>query len=667
MRAMPPPQSLLDKRLVYRAAFCDARWRLALDPACGYRHVVDASGGDLGLRSMNVSLEKSGFAVRIALLAGVALGSGAASAQQGTMLDFPSTAPGSAPPAASTGSGAPSAPSLATPALPTVPTISSGALPTTTLSGSGPPPPITVQFPPATIIANDGTTAPLFGTSLFTGAFAGSTIAGRPDYAVQIGDTINVQTFGNVSLSVVARVNTDGKLFLPIIGPVTLVNVTRANLNSTLQTAISSVYSNTRVYADIVQPGSVGVFVTGNIQRPGRYLGSTSDDILYFLDKAGGVDGLRGSFRDVLVRHRGGGEEHYDLYDFLTQGRAGPAHFADGDAIVVRPRGPHVVVTGLAANDYAFELRLPPGMVPNPNTEAGFAGSVPDAGEQVLALARPNARRVTGAYVRSVRDHQPVSVYLPFDQFGPVGLGDGDHVDFRSDAFQSQIAVTVRVSQAIPSVFVEPRTATLQAVLTKIPQDSPTADYRSVYILRQSLAAQQKVLLQEALLRLQEDALAATALNVASSAGAASSASLLPQFIAAANQAVPSGQIAVYRNGRFDDLRLEDGDQIVIPDKSDVVQVGGEALNPGGFAFRPGARVRDYVGDAGGFSVAADRGRFILRKPNGVASVIDDKAVPEPGDQILIIPRVRGRTIQAIQTVTSLLLPLSVVASTVAR
>lgn len=618
---------------------------------------------------MDVSLKKPGFAVRIAMMGGAAFGPCLVSAQQPSGL--PSPLSGSpAPAASSAGSGAaytpaPSPPSA--PALPTVPTMSSGTLPTNMVTGSGPPPPVTVQFPPATITANDGTTAPLFGTSLFTGAFAGSTIAGRPDYSVQIGDTINVQTFGNVSLSVVGRVNTDGKLFLPIIGPVTLAGVTRSELNSTLQSAISSVYSNTRVYADILQPGSVGVFITGNIQRPGRYLGSTSDDILYFLDKAGGIDGQRGSFRDVLVRHRAGGEEHYDLYDFLTQGRTGPGHFADGDVIVVPPRGPHVVVTGLAASAYAFELRLPPGVLPNPNTQAGFSGSVPDAGGQVLALAQPNARLVTGAYVRSVRDHQPLSTYLPFDQFGRIGLGDGDHVDFRSDVFASTIAVTVTVSQAIPSVFVEPRTATLQAVLSQIPQTSPTADYRSVYILRPALAVQQKALLQEALLRLQEDALAATALNVASSAGAASSASLLPQFIAAANQTVPSGQIAVYRNGRFDDLRLEDGDQIVIPDKSDVVQVGGEALNPGGFAFRPGARVRDYVNDAGGFSVAADRNRFILRKPNGVAAVIDGGAVPEPGDQILIVPKVRGRTIQAIQTITQLLLPLSVAGTAIAR
>ena len=550
---------------------------------------------------------------------------------------------------------------------PAVPTLTSGTLPTAILPTSAGPPPVTIQFPPAVVTAYDGTSAPLFGTSLFTGAFAGSTITTRGDYQIQIGDTLEVRTFGNMSLDVVGRVDTSGRLFLPIIGPVTLRGVSRANLNSTLQTVVSAVYSNTQVYADIVQPGSVGVFVTGLIQRPGRYLGATTDDLLYFLDKAGGIDGLRGSFRDVLVRHHDGREEHFDLYDFLTEGRTGPGRFADGDVIVVRPRGPQVVVTGMALRPYAFELKLPPGAQPSPTDQAGFSGSVPDAGRQILLLSKPNARLATGAYIRSVRDREPVSSYIPFVEFGPVGLGDGDHVEFRSDAVARTIAVSVTVTEAIPSVFVVARTATLQEVLAKIPQDSPTADYRSVYVLRKSVALQQKAMLQDALLRLQKDALAATALNVAAQSNSSAAVSLLPQYITAASQVQPVGQIAVYRNGRFENVRLEDGDQIVIPEKSDVVQVGGEALNPGGFAFRPGARVREYINDAGGFSTAANHRRYILRKPNGVATVIGRDAVPEPGDQILITPRVRGQTFQAIQTITSLLLPVAVAGAAVTR
>lgn len=629
---------------------------------------------------MNVSLRSLKTALRllVAAIGLVLLGPATAQTQPGTATQMQGAgqaaqpgmpqAPGTGgqsqagqaqPGASSPGGQQMTLPTTGTPGA-TLNTVPSGVLPT-----AGPPPPLLVQFPPAIVTATDGTMAPLYGAGLFTGAFAGSTISTRPDYVIQVGDTINVLTFGNMSLNVTGRINTDGKLFLPIIGPVTLAGVTRGGLNGVLQAAVGTVYTNTRVYADIVQPGAVGVFVTGNIQRPGRYLGSSADDLLYFLDKAGGIDGPRGSFRDVVVRRADGREQHFDLYDFLTKGMTAPTRFADGDVIVVKPRGPQVVVTGLALNPFAFELKLPPGGDSAADSQHTLAASIPDAGEQILTLARPNTRTLTGAYVRSVRDQQPVSAYLPYRQFAGVALGDGDHVDFRSDAFATTIAVSLKVQQTIPSVFIVPRTATLQDVLGQIPHASPTADYGAAYILRHSVALQQKELLNAALLRLQQDAYAATALSPSASSAASASASLVPQFIAAASQVVPTGQIAVYRDGRFDNIRLEDGDQIVIPEKSDVVLVGGEALNPGAFAHRPGARVSDYINDAGGFSVAANRHKFVLREPNGVARVVDRKAVPGPGDQILIVPAVRGQTFQLIKDISTLVFQLALTTATV--
>ena len=601
---------------------------------------------------------------RIALGAAWAATAGLASGQTGLLLTQPGAAPSAgSTPAASAPAPAPPSP---IPPAPTVPTVSSGTLPSTT-PVSGPPPVMNVQFPPANVTASDGTSAPLYGTKLFTGAFAGSTISTRGDYVVQIGDTINVQTFGNVSLSIVARVNTDGKLFLPIIGPVTIAGTTRDALNGVIQNAVSSVYSNTRVYADIVQPGSVGVFVSGGVYRPGRYLGSTTDDLLYFLDKAGGIDGQRGSFRDVVVRHAGGREEHYDLYDFLTQGITAPRHFADGDTILVQSRGPQVVVSGLAQNAYAFELKLPPSVRPNESVEASYAGDVAGGGRQIMALAKPNTRLVTGAYVRSTRDRRPTSAYMPFDAFAGVALGDGDHVTFRSDEVQQTIAVSVQVTQAIPSVYIVPRTAMLQDVLSQIPQTSPTADYHSVYVVRNSTITDEKALLQQALIRLQEDAYAASALSLSSDTAQSNAAQLVPQFIQAAKEYQPSGQVAVWRNGVFENIRLQDGDQIVIPEKSDIVEVGGLALSPAGYAFHPGLRVIDYINDAGGFSAAANRKHLILHKPNGLAMVVKPDAVPEPGDQILIVSRVRGQTLDVIKDLATLAFPLAISAVAATR
>ena len=49
----------------------------------------------------------------------------------------------------------------------------------------------------------------------------------------------------------------------------------------------------------------VSIFVTGFVPRPGNYTGTPSDTILAFLDKAGGIDSKRGSYRNIRVLRQG--------------------------------------------------------------------------------------------------------------------------------------------------------------------------------------------------------------------------------------------------------------------------------------------------------------------------------------------------------------------------
>lgn len=482
---------------------------------------------------------------------------------------------------------------------------------------------------------------------------------------MQAGDIIDVKSFGNMSLDVVARVGADGKLFLPVIGPVSVAGVSRASLNGTLQSALGAIYTNTTVYADIVQPGAIGVYVTGQVPRPGRYLGAPTDTILYYLDKAGGIDGLRGSFRDVLVRHTDGRQEDFDLYDFLIQGNVAKTKFGDGDVIVIRPRGPQVVVTGLAANSYAFELAPPPGTPLNTDIQAGLAGSIANGGQQIVTLARPNERLVTGAYVASVRDKKTVTSYRPYADFAKMPLGDGDHVEFRADTLSPTITVTLSAKLGVPSIYVTPRDATLKEVLAGIAVDGTDADIQSVYVVRKSVAAQQKQLLNVALLQLQEDASTPSGIDAQQAQAQASAIPMVQQFVAAASQIQPNGQIAIYRNGKFQDIHLQDGDQIVIPEKTDVVLVAGEVLAPGGFAHRDGATIKDYIDDAGGYTEAANTGKFVLRKPNGSAQLVDDDAVPQPGDSVMVVPEVSGMTFQLIKDISTLIYQVAISAATV--
>ncbi|STG50110.1 polysialic acid transport protein [Escherichia coli] len=72
--------------------------------------------------------------------------------------------------------------------------------------------------------------------------------------------------------------------------------------------------------------------------NPGLYGGVTSDSLLNYLIKAGGVDPERGSYVDIVVKRGNRVRSNVNLYDFLLNGKLGLSQFADGDTIIVGPR-----------------------------------------------------------------------------------------------------------------------------------------------------------------------------------------------------------------------------------------------------------------------------------------------------------------------------------------
>ena len=101
----------------------------------------------------------------------------------------------------------------------------------------------------------------------------------------------------------------------------------------------------------------VSIFVTGFVPRPGNYTGTPSDTILAFLDKAGGIDSKRGSYRNIRVLRQGQEVGSFDLYPFALKGAMPHIRFQDGDTVVVGEKGPSVITSGEVRNTARFDRR----------------------------------------------------------------------------------------------------------------------------------------------------------------------------------------------------------------------------------------------------------------------------------------------------------------------
>ncbi|WP_232818188.1 polysaccharide biosynthesis/export family protein [Zobellella maritima] len=484
-----------------------------------------------------------------------------------------------------------------------------------------------------------------FGTHLFTGGFRGVRADGlNADYIIAPGDQITLRVWGAVEIDRVLPVDAQGNIFIPAIGPVKVQGIRHSQLDARVRSAVNSVYSNNvEVYTNLQGVQPVSVFVTGYVTNPGRFAGTPNDSLLYFLDQAGGIDDALGSYRNIRVVRAGRLIASADLYAFLIDGTLPRPQFRDGDTIVVDERGPTVTVEGDVARPYRYEL--------NPDALSGQA---------LLELARLKSN-VTHALLRGARSTGPISSYLALTDFTQQPLRNGDQVIFNTDLRDDTIVVQIEGSYYGPSRFALPRDTQLHELLDAIPVPEDMTDVHSISLKRISVAERQKQSLKESLARLETTYLGASSATAEEAQIRVQEAALINSFIKRAAQVEPNGRLVLANNGQITNIRLQDGDIITIPERSDSLLISGEVLVPQSVVFTPGRKAIDYIEGAGGFTQHADEERILVVRQNGEVREADDISL-RPGDEVLVLPVVPTKNLQLATSISQILYQLAVAA-----
>lgn len=489
---------------------------------------------------------------------------------------------------------------------------------------------------------------PPYGANLFAGGYETERVDGLSDnYLIASGDKINVWLWGAANFSSVLTVDNQGNIFIPEIGPVKVKDVRASDVNQLVTNRIKQIYTNNvNVYVNLMTSTPVSVYLSGPVVRPGQYAGMASDSILYFLNRAGGIDSERGSYREIEIRRQGKVIESIDLYDFIISGDIERVSLKDGDVILVKPQKSAITVTGGVRNPFRFELN-----------------SQQTQGHELVRYARPLAK-ISHVGVIGNRQDGPFSRYMTYQEFESFTLQDGDKVLFNDDLHAQVIDVQLSGSYMGPSYFVVQKSARLYDVLAQVPVYEDLADYRSIHILRKSVAERQKQNLDDALDRLERTVFTAPTSSTGEAAIRTQEAQLVLQFTERARQVQPLGKVVVADNGHIANIRLEQGDQIVIPSKTDLVHISGEVLMPQAVVFNSNANIDDYIAWAGGFTERAEDQRIAVVRANGLVE-FDSKKPIEQGDQILVLPKVDTKTMQAVKDITQIIYQIAVAANVV--
>ncbi|MGB6087190.1 polysaccharide biosynthesis/export family protein [Parvibaculum sp.] len=476
-----------------------------------------------------------------------------------------------------------------------------------------------------------------YGSQIFTNStLVDRSVGVNPDYAIAQGDRIAVRMWGARTFDGVLVVDIQGNIFLPEIGPIKVEGITNDRLAQRVRASVAQVYTdNVKVYTNLLGTQPLGVFVTGAVPYPGRYPGAKDDSVLYYLARAGGIDPQSGSYRDIRVMRDGRVVATVDLYDFLTKGAMPNIRFSDNDVIVVGNQFPTVWVSGQVRNEYLFEF------LPHEQGEVST----------ILRLAQPQAA-ASHVLIQGIRDGKHFNTYVPLSEIENYGLADGDAWVVDADREAETIVVKVDGNDLGPSTFAVPRSTRLGAVAQLIEVDPDLADLEAIYIRRESVAQRQRLAIDRALYELQRSVLTDNSISGTESQIRVQEAALVERFVAQVRAVAPEGRV-VLAGSDWKNMILENGDEIVIPKKSDVVVVSGEVKLPQTVLWKRSLTARDYINAAGGLSNRGDASRLLVMRNDG--SVHDGSAAIRKGDHIMVLPSPNAKTFAIFRDVVEVL------------
>jgi polysaccharide biosynthesis/export protein len=166
-----------------------------------------------------------------------------------------------------------------------------------------------------------------------------STVPGKKPGVLAVGDTIKVAFTTAPELNVTQKIESDGKVSLPLVGEVTAVGKSTTQLQQELAQLYKPQLQNSEVIVTL-ENVAIPVVVSGEVQKPGKILFERPATVLEAVMEAGGFTAYGDPKRVSLIRQING-VQHMQIVDLSKVLRGEPSrvmYVNPGDVIYVRPK-----------------------------------------------------------------------------------------------------------------------------------------------------------------------------------------------------------------------------------------------------------------------------------------------------------------------------------------
>jgi protein involved in polysaccharide export with SLBB domain len=486
----------------------------------------------------------------------------------------------------------------------------------------------------------------------------------RESYVIGPQDVININITGPVSLNAQALVvNSSGYLYLPYGGTVEVAGLTIDEATETVRNSVADELVDFNLSLHIQKPRPVQVQVIGDVPNPGRYLlpAGTRLDVaisnalsepmrnettLKMIDnnlnddptpsfnysfranselvmpdstkRGSNLDGnTRYSLRNIQIDHRWlSNSTDADLITYFKTGlREANPFLYDGDQINIRKlseRSPRISISGAVDSPNEYEYRTDDTVL----SLLKIAGGYTDGADTTRIILYRNRGGELSSETISLNDR--IALQQPLQE------NDRLVVPY-SNMSRNNSSAWVYGEAEIPGNFpIDSDDTTLAELIDLAGGLTDRALTNGAYMIRANMS--------------NRGVPSATTLNTAQLMR--TSDQVLQGFeYLEMERDLNSDQrmfIDLEDDRQLSQVRITDGDRVYIPTDYQNIVLYGQLNNPGNYPFNSSFRVRDYLDQAGGLSLAADPERIFVIKAGSRAWKQPGETSLESGDMIFV-------------------------------
>jgi protein involved in polysaccharide export with SLBB domain len=416
-------------------------------------------------------------------------------------------------------------------------------------------------------------------------------------YVLDFGDTLEIQLVGQQNSIDELSIKRDGSINISEIGKVSVAGLTLESASNLIKNKISNAYIGIEAFVTLVNIRDIQVLITGNAYNPGIYTLNGNSNLLHALSMAGGINDS-GSYRKIDLIRNNEVINSIDLYDIFIDGKSG---FGDrlrsGDAILVRPSIKMVTLSGAIKRPGLYELKEDNNFTDLLKYGLGFADN---ADLKSLRIERLNEESTSFIKIEDLK------------KINSFEVQSSDQLNVR--AFERK---TVKILGAVnrPGTYTIAYGETLSSLVKKADGYKNNA-YPFGGILNNLRALELNEVAKEKLYTSFVQKLITKGDQLFASES-------LPFILEELKKSEVTGRIIA----EFDldvieanpslDTTIDDGDEIIIPIKSEQIYIFGEVNQAGAVRYEPSKDVNYYISSIGGLLENSDKSNIFVVHPNG--------------------------------------------------